>query len=555
MSRTMDRRFLGVVAALTMAAAIVAVPAGPSEAAPQKAHLAWSTCYQGIAADFGVEYECAQLNAPLDYDSPRGAAIQLAMVRLPARGESQGSIFLNPGGPGGSGIDFALFFGPAAEFFWGPDVRDNFDIVGFDPRGVGRSTALRCFGNLKQSTQAFPPINFPLTEHEIALFEAAGELLANQCDQRGNKILEHMSTANVARDMDLMREAVGDDGLNFVGLSYGSFLGSTYANLFPDRVRAVVIDGVLDPIAWANVEGEIPFSTRLRSDQGALDTLERFFSMCEEAADACALYPDPAEKFDALATALLAGPLLVPDPFTGELMPLRYDGLIGLVLGALYNPFSFPLLAEFLAAASAGVAPAELGMAFAALVDSGKFVNKRGFPKYPNFVEAFPAVACEDGVNPTDLGVWWEEGLAAEATHGYFGRIWTWASSPCADWPAVDTDAYRGPFTAETSNTVLVIGNLYDPATRYQGAEIVRGLLPNSALVTVDIPGHTSLGLSFCAGAITGAYLMDPTVGPAVDGAFCPEEFNPFLLEAAAAGDNAGMSLSLRRTLMEVMGN
>ena len=114
---------------------------------------------------------------------------------------------------------------------------------------------MRCFGNLRQATQAFPPFAFPLTPEEEAMVAAGDALLARQCEKRGNKIADHMSTANVARDLDRLRAAVGDAQLNYVGLSYGTYLGTTYANMFPDRVRAVVIDGVLDPIAWANVEG------------------------------------------------------------------------------------------------------------------------------------------------------------------------------------------------------------------------------------------------------------------------------------------------------------
>ena len=137
-------------------------------------------------------------------------------------------------------------------FVWGP-VADQYDIVGFDPRGIARSTPLRCFGNERQAVQVFPPFPFPSTEDEVDLFIPGDQLFIDQCDQRGNKVLGHMSTANVARDMDHMRELFGNEKMNYVGISYGTFLGQTYANMFPDNVGAFVIDAVLDPIAWSNL--------------------------------------------------------------------------------------------------------------------------------------------------------------------------------------------------------------------------------------------------------------------------------------------------------------
>lgn len=526
-----------------------ALPAG---AVPNNG-LSWSECYKQLGAEFGVTYECTSVNVPLDYDQANGATIQLALVRLPATdpAEKIGSVFLNPGGPGGSGVDFALFFGPFAEVFWGPEVRARFDIVGFDPRGVARSTPIRCFGNLNQAFQAFPPIAFPLVEEEIELFIAADALLADQCEQRGNKIADHMSTANVARDLDLLREMVGDEMLTYVGLSYGTYLGQTYANMFPDRVRSLVIDGVLDPIAWANLEGLTPFSTRLHSDEGAQETLVRFFELCEAAAPGnCTFAPNSSDRFDALAAQLLVAPVEMTDPATGETFPFTYQDLILNTLIALYNPFGYADLANLLAALEATASAADLGLLLDTLQDSTGLVTKRGFPHYPNFVESFPAVACEDGNNPTDYQVWFDEGVNADAVFGYFGRIWTWLSSPCAQWPLEDEDRYTGPFTGATAKPVLVIGNLYDPATRYEGAQLARSLLPNSALLTVDMPGHTSLGLSFCAGFLTGQYLLDPSSATFIDGSFCPQEFNPFDLAAGATGGELALARVVRTEVM-----
>lgn len=550
-SRSARRWQVALASVLLPSALLVASPLGvPSAAAPPSTTLHWSTCYRDVGAELGASYECATLQVPLDYGVPAGGAVQLALVRLPARDPAHriGSLFLNPGGPGGSGVDFALFFGPFADQVLGPEIRDRFDIVGFDPRGVGRSTALRCFGNLRQSTQVFAPFAFPVTSEEEAMVAAGDQLLADQCQKRGSKLAEHMSTANVARDVDRLRAAVGDDQLTYLGLSYGSFLGTTYAAMFPQRVRAVVVDGVLDPVAWSNVEGAVPFSTRLRSDQGAQDTLNRFFQLCDAAGGDCAFAPDSQTRFAALADRLRAGPVIVTDTETGEQFPFTYADLIGTSLGALYDPFSMPFLADVLAELEADASAASTGHALLRLAGVNGLVNKRGFPHYPNFVEAFPAVACEDGNNPDDHAVWSQQGAAADAQFGYFGRLWTWASSPCASWRIEDRDRYVGPYDRHTARPVLVIGNLYDPATRYQGAQTVAGLLPDSALLTVDVPGHTSLGLSPCAGTFTAAYLLDPATAASIDGQVCPAEVDFF----ASATRSTATERELRHRLLPI---
>ena len=447
--RTARRWQTLVVAAVLPVALLVTQPVAPSTAAPGSPSLNWSPCYKDVGAETGASYQCATLQVPLDYGAPAGGSVQIAVVKVPARDPAHriGSLFLNPGGPGGSGVDFALFFGPFAGEFLGEDVRDRFDIVGFDPRGVGRSAALRCFGNLTQSTQVFAPFAFPMTADEEALVAAGDQLLADRCEQRGSKLAEHMSTANVARDLDLLRAAVGDGQLSYLGLSYGSYLGTTYANLFPSRVRALVVDGVLDPLAWANVEGAVPFSTRLRSDDGARATLEKFFELCDAAGPACAFGPGSETRFAALADQLRTAPVPVTDPETGEEFLLTYADLVGITLGALYDAFAFPSLGEFLADVEAAASPAAVGRSLARLASVNALISKRGFPHYPNFVEAFPAVACEDGNNPDDHAVWSQQGAAADAAFGYFGRLWTWASSPCASWRLEDVDRYVGPTT------------------------------------------------------------------------------------------------------------
>src|SRR5262249_35751213 len=218
--------------------------------------------------------------------------------------------------------------------------------------------------------------------------------LDGNCAQRGGKIGYHMSTGNVARDLDVLRQAVRDAKLTYAGVSYGTMIGQTYANMFPNNVRAIIIDGVLDPIAWTTGMGDgstVPFSTRLRSDQGAQATLNEFFRLCDAGGANCAFAPDSAKRFAALGAELKSHPRLVtfPDGSTGE---LNYSILIGITLRAMYDSSSWEAFAQALASIEVQVGSATLG---ARLQQFWRptigYITKRGFPHYLNLVEGFPA--------------------------------------------------------------------------------------------------------------------------------------------------------------------
>jgi pimeloyl-ACP methyl ester carboxylesterase len=511
--------------ALLVCVALVCVcagaAAGGASAGPTK--IGWSKCY----TQFGP-FECGTVQVPLDYDEPNGATISLAVVRLPATDPAHriGSLFLNPGGPGGSGVDYTVFAGP---ILYTAEVRAKFDLVGFDPRGIERSTALRCFGTDRQWSPYFTPFAFPSTPEEEQIWINADLYLDSSCAQRGGRIGDHMSTANVARDLDVLRRAVGDAKLNYAGVSYGTFLGQVYANMFPDNVRAMIIDGVLDPIAWTTGSGDgstAPFSTRLRSDAGAQATLDEFFRLCDAGGANCAFAPHSADRFAALGAKLQSHPAHVtfPDGSTGE---VNYSNLIGMTLGAMYDSSSWESFAQALADLEVQASAATLGARLQKFWNpTNAYITKRGFPRYQNFLEGFPPVACADSDNPHSYAAWSAAGTASEAAFGTFGRIWTWVSSICAAWPTADADRYMGPFTHRTANPVLIIGNLFDPATRYQGAVTASNLLPNSRLLTVHGWGHTSLFLSQCADAVQTRYLVDLTLPPA--GTVCEQDHVPF---------------------------
>jgi pimeloyl-ACP methyl ester carboxylesterase len=557
----------GPVGRALVAAVMVAVVAAPPALAAEAAEgaraepatapvaqragsgVAWEPCYE----DFGP-FECGYARVPLDYDRPRGTRIDIAMVRLPATDPDTriGSIFFNPGGPGGSGVDFILGAGP---FLYTDEVRARFDLIGFDPRGISRSTQLQCFDTLDEAFSILTPFAFPVTRVEERAWFASDRALASACETNGGDIQDHMSTANVARDLDRMRALVGDRTLTYAGYSYGSFLGTVYANMYPNRVRAVVVDGVLDPIAWTTGRGNegsrIPFATRLRSDLGARDTLEEFFRLCDESGpQGCALAPGAADRYADLAESLKREPIeIVVDPETGATFTVGYADLIGQTLGALYSSFGWTDLAaaiaglEFLAADQP--VPVELSAPLMGMaVDDPQ--------EYVNVLEGFPGVACADSDNPSRTAAWSAAARNPRLADEYFGRLWTMISSTCAVWPGEDADRYIGPFDKRTRNPVLVVGTRYDPATRYEGAEIVADLLHNSALLTVEGWGHTSLFLSACADQAVADYLL--TGVPPADGTVCTQDIAPFPQSMVSARSIGPDRAEMRQAAMDEIG-
>jgi pimeloyl-ACP methyl ester carboxylesterase len=546
-SRHRFRRVVLAALVAVLAATIYAVPSsagattapsasGNGSAAVPKLH--WGSC---AAEGEGLEaFQCTTAVVPLDYDKPKGRQITLALARLPASDPSRkiGSLFLNPGGPGGSGVDFLFGAGP---FLYSDEVRARFDLVGFDPRGIIRSTPLRCYDTFDEAVADLAPMQFPVTRKEERVWIQSDRAVARACAEHGGPILDHMSTANVARDMDLLRRAVGDAKLTYAGYSYGTYLGSTYANLFPGKVRALVVDGVLDPVAWSTGRGDqartLPFSTRLRSAKGAYATLQEFLRLCDAGGPNCAFSQgNPKRRFDRLARRLLREPVEFTDPASGEVILVTYAELIGTTLGVLYDPAVWPEWAEILQALD------ELTRPQAAAADLKALRARLGArlqqEDYPNFVEGFPGVACSETHNPSNVGAWSSAARAQDRQFPYFGRPWTWVSSICQPWPGWDDDHFDGPWTHTTANPVLVVGNRFDPATPYHGAVTVDRLLPNSRLLTLAGWGHTSLFASACIDAHVSTYLLTSRVPP--KGTVCQPDVVPFAQPAAAQAAQAG---------------
>ncbi len=516
------------LALVSPAAGADTAPAGSDSAlravAPAVPALAWRQCRRA------KKFECTKARVPLDYDEPDGDTIRVRLTRLPASdpGGRIGSIFLNPGGPGGSGVGFVQAIG---RFLFSDEVRARFDLVGFDPRGVASSTPLQCFDTTQDAFGVLPPFAFPVTRAEERTWIASDRAYSDACASRAGPILDHMSTANVARDMDLLREAVGDETMTFVGYSYGSYVGSTYASMFPDRVRAVVIDGVIDPISFATGRGNeaetLPSDARLKSEQGAYDTLLAFFSDCDAGAKNCAFSEgNPKRRYARLARELRHEPLELPDGGGGT-FPFTYADLVATTLGSMYDPFSWPDLAGFLQELDTFAHPRHASAALHALR------ARLGLHRVPyqQVLEGFAGVWCSDADNPDEASAWSVAARAADRRNPYFGRPWIWFGSICAAWPGVDADRYAGPFDVETANTVLVIGNRNDPATRYQDAVSTARIIPTSRLLTLDGSGHTSLFKSSCVDGYVDTYLLTGEVPSA--GTVCPVDVVPFSVPAA----------------------
>jgi pimeloyl-ACP methyl ester carboxylesterase len=485
--------------------------------------LAWKSCGDG--------FECTTALVPLSYRDPKGAKISLAISRLPAgdRNARLGAIFTNFGGPGGTGVDSIK----GARLMYSAELRKHFDIVGFDPRGVGASTPLQCFDTPEAQRKFLSQlVTYPLNAQEDAAAAAGARELGLLCLRRSPHIMANMSTANVARDMDLLRRAMGDRDMNFIGYSYGTYVGAVYANMFPEYARAIAVDGVVDPVAWSTGRTAhdrlLPFSTRLYSDLGAHDSLTAFFKACEAAGARCAFAAGgpPSERFVRLMDNLRAKPVTVTTP-QGP-VTFTYRMVIQMTLGALYSARGYPFLASVLHeldAVTPGIAAVEQAKLLADALIGTAGAAPEAEP-YRNSYESFFGVSCGETESPSDPGAWRAAANDAEKRSPYFGTSWTYRSLACATWPVKDEALYSGPYTRRPAHPLLVLGTRYDPATRYEGSVILHGLSPGSALLTLEGYGHSPIGTSGCMDAHLTRYFVDGTLPP--PGATCRQDFQPF---------------------------
>ncbi|MFD2489289.1 alpha/beta hydrolase [Amycolatopsis jiangsuensis] len=489
----------------------------------------WGECtaeqLSGVPDDQTGLYSCARYRVPIDHDDASLGTIDLALMKRAAKvpGQRVGSLFLNPGGPGGSGLRMPI----SGDSYFQPQVMDRFDLIGFDPRGVGDSNPLRCFTTAEDSQDvmgAMVPV--PVSRNDISGTLAAYRDYGRFCERNAGALLEHMSTRDVVRDLDTLRAAVGDQRLTYAGFSYGTLIGSTYAAMFPQQTRAIVIDGNVDPELRTN-DG---VTYDLARAQGFEIALDGFLKRCDQAGDACAFSPgDPRAKFDELREHVRTEPITLPD---GTEMDL--DALTSAVSGALYSPAGFPELGEALQQAYDVLHPSAQNQsqaggksAFAKLPVRNGHADVRPDSPYTTD-DSYFGVNCAD--KPIDIAQDEVPGIAAGADRESptFGRYQVFSDiAACPAWPAAKTsDPYRGPWQAHTETPVLVVSNYYDPATQYRFGKQMAAELGNSRLLSVDAFGHCILGDSKGVDEAAAAYLIDLKV-PA-DGQVFQPDVQPF---------------------------
>ena len=495
-------------------------------------NLGWDSCF-----DYA---ECATVELPLDYDKPTGAKTRIAVLRVKAKNQKAkiGSLFLNPGGPGGSGTDIAL----AAPYFLSDSVLEKFDIIGVDPRGIAGSQNVRCFPSVEAQTEAYAGLNvaFPYGKKEEAAYIASAKAVGRGCSTTGKALAGAMSTAEVARDMDVLRRAVGDKKLSYLGFSYGTALGQYYANMFPDRVRAVAVDGVINPLTWtgnSRTRNRVQ-DDRLRSADGAYKALIEILKRCDIAGERFCTFAagDPVKNFDTITTKLKAKPVTVTDE--SGTYTVTYADFIGAILGALYSPDAGDAVATSatklwdIINADGSVTTARQAAAKAALAQRIREARRnapgREIP-YDNSLETYAGVACTDGLHPKKAEYWPAETARYDKRAPYFGRAWGWGTASCAakTWTVRDEDAYRGPFNRRTAAPVLVVGSYWDPATNYVEATDSARLVPHRRLLASTNFGHTAYGTSSCATGAIDQYLLTGAL-PAV-GTVCQGDIQPFI--------------------------
>lgn len=443
----------------------------------------WAGCAGG---------ECGSALVPLDYQDPTGDTVTLALKRIPASGDSLGTIFVNPGGPGVSGIDFADTFASVMR----PQVLESYDVVGFDPRGVGESDPVDCLDD-EEMADFLASDPDPATPEEIAELEEVAEGFGQGCEAATGELLGHVSTIEVARDLDVLRSVVGDEQLTYYGASYGTTIGATYAELFPGNAGRMVLDGATDPTLSRE-------EANLTQAAGFQTALYAYIEDCQTRPE-CPLTggrDEAAQRIGEFLDGLDDQPLETGDPER----PLTQSlGFIGIAL-TLYSEASWAALTPALDQAFGGDG-AEL-LRFSDLYfkrdADGSFTD--------NSAEVIYAVNCLD--DPTSMTVEEIEASIPDYTEASptFGRIFAWSPLACADWP-VQTAYEPLEIRAEGAAPIVVIGTTRDPATPYEWSVALAEQLESGVLVTRDGDGHTSFAAgNTCVDSAVDAFFLDGTV-------------------------------------------
>ncbi len=492
---------IGFIVALSA----VALPASATAA------IAWNDC--------GERLQCARVPVPLDWGHPHEATIRLAVIRhLASRPAKRiGSMYVNPGGPGESGVSLVRSAGAGLDAMG----RGRFDVVSWDPRGTNASAPVRCFHSQRELRRFWTGESIPITERESQRFRRKATSLARRCGEVSRRLLRHISTADTARDLDYLRSMVGERRLTYMGFSYGSFLGQTYANMFPGHVRGMVLDGIVDPVSWtAGAEA------RVANAVSPTDAVFREFEVrCQHAGPRrCPLarrQQSAAERTRRLFARVRAAP--IPAPGADPPGHLTYADLLLSLFAPLRDPAQWQRMAADLDAALHGDGSALETRARAARS-----------PAAWSGATTSAAIQCADGPArqssrawPSVIGRLTRISFLQGPLHGW----WEWA--PCASWPVRAADRYAGPWGASTKNPILLIGTRHDPSTAYRNARRAARRLDNAVLLTHAGYGHISFtDPSACIERARSAYLVHLVIPPR--GQVCHSDRQPFDRRAAA---------------------
>ena len=452
--------------------------------------LKWRSCETGM--------QCATATAPLDWSKPDGDTIKLALIRKQASGTSLGSLFVNPGGPGASGYDM-LATGTSGAV--DATLAKNYDIVSWDPRGVGRSTPVDCGGASVLDSYIYDIADGTIGSDEwFDSTEAGSAAFAKACADGTGDLLGHVDTASTARDLDMLRSAVGDDKLNYLGYSYGTFIGATYANLFPTKTGHLVLDGAVDP-------EETIVDVNNTQAKGFESALRAYLTSCVGTADCpfSGTVDEAVTTIGQLLDSLDASPIRNSD---GRELG---SGTMGTaIVLPLYSKDNWPYLSQLFQSVMAG----DASVAFA-LADSYNDRSDTGTYS-SNLMEAFNATTCLDYPATETRDEARADAAALSVSAPLFGSRWGYGGSSCSQWPYAATRT-PGPMTASGSAQILVLGTTNDPATPYANAQALASELENGHLVSYTGEGHTAYnGDSTCINDVVDAYFVDGTV-PATD--------------------------------------
>ena len=458
---------------------------------PSVAPARWSDC--------GKQFQCASISVPRDYQDPGRGTLTVELIRLPAANPAKriGSLVMNPGGPGGSGIEFVR---EGAEQF-PRELRQRFDLVGFDPRGVNASSPVRCIDNLDGRVALDPT---PDDARELAALVADAKAYAAACEKRNAENLPYLSTDAVTRDLDRIRAALGESKLTYLGFSYGTLIGSTYAKLFPTRIRAMALDGAVDPsldLEAFRAGQAVAFEASLR----------RFLADCANH-PSCDFYEGgrSARAFDALMARIDKRSL--PTLHAGGRRSVGPGLAWSAVLGAMYSDTSWSTLASALALAKAGDGSLML-------LISDPFRGRKENGAYSNQQDAYTANTCLDFPAPTTVATYtaWAVRLRKVAPH--FAQQVAYNDLSCAYW-AVPAERTPARVRADGAPPIVVVGSTGDPATPYEWAVSLSKQLASGVLVTRTGFGHTGYQASRCVREALDAYLLELKVPR--DGLACP---------------------------------